>query len=328
MQMLEYIKQCSRIGIDNSALYHYRIHPKSATYQYNPRRFDANIAYCEQIKEFLELHRTFDPPKQEWLKQVHLASMATTMELLRDAHIAGKEKLAECARIVEHPLTAVALTNDCHERNKWFSVQWEIVFSVLAEGEPPESEKLYTVLQVLAPKCCGVVQAGNLGLLAKEAGLRGALKRDDWEQMVCQLMELIVQKRYTKQYDLGQMLNSLIPSKTPLEGITDTRFFREYAEICMLILSENYSAALEQMTGLLLEGEELYAAEVFLKLYLSLAALEEQAPAFLFGKLQLAWLYLRQNRQEECQAVADELTEIGLDSEDLTELRQVLEERS
>lgn len=327
MVMLRYIMNCRAIGIDNSALYHYRIHKSGKTFRYSSRRFDANIACYEQIKEFLELHQTFDPPKQEWLKQVHLTSMTVTLGLLRDARITDDEKLAECVRIIGHPLTVVALSNDCNEREQWFSVMWEIVSSVLTEGKRSDSEELHSVLRLLSPQCCGVVQAGNLGLFTREPGLLDALRKDDWDQMVCRLMELIVRKRYARQYDLGQMLGSLIPAKTPLEGMTDTRFFREYSDICMLVLSENYSAALEQMTGLLLEGKKLYAAEQFLELYLSLSALENQAPAFLFGKMQLAWLYLKQGKQEECQALADELAEMGVDSEELSELRRALEER-
>lgn len=327
MHMLEYIKRCTRIGIDSSALYHYRIHQKGMSYLYDPRRFDANIVHYEQIKEFLELHHTFDPPKQEWLNRVHLTSTTVTLGLIRDARITDNEKLAECVRIIGHPLTVVALSNDCNEREQWFSVMWEIVSSVLTEGKRSDSEELHSVLRLLSPQCCGVVQAGNLGLFTREPDILNALRKDDWEQMICRLMELIAQKRYTKQYDLGLMLGGLIPAKTPLEGMTDTRFFREYADICMLVFSENYSTALDQMTGLLLENKKLYAEEAFLELYLSLSALEDQVPAFLFGKMRLAWLYLKQGKREECQAVADELAEMGLDSEELSELRQALEEK-
>lgn len=326
MVMLQYVKQCSCIGIDNSALYHYRIHPQSISYQYDPRRFDANVACYEQIKEFLEYHRTFDPPKQEWLKLVHLSSMRVTLELLRDAQVAPEVKLAECTRIVEHPLTAAALTHNCTERGQWFSAVWENIFNVLAAGKLSNTENLYKVLQVLSPKCCGIARAGDSGVFAKEAVLREALQRDDWERMICYLMQFIVQRHYSKQYNLGQMLCSLIPPGTPLEGMSDTRFFREYSDICMLILSENYFTALEQMTGRLLEEKKPYAMEAFLKLYLSLAALEEQVPAFLFGKLQLARFYLQQGRLEDCRLITDELAEMGLDNAELSQLRQALEE--
>ena len=58
---------------------------------------------------------------------------------------------------------------------------------------------------------------------------------------------------------------------------------------------------------------------------MTLAALDNQAPAFVFGKLQLAELYLSQGRREECRAAVDELAEMGVDNEELIALRQGLE---
>lgn len=51
--MLDCLNNCRRIGIDNSALYHYRIHKASQTFQYNVRRFDANIICYQNIFDFL-----------------------------------------------------------------------------------------------------------------------------------------------------------------------------------------------------------------------------------------------------------------------------------
>ncbi len=325
MMMIEYIKQCSRIGIDNSALYHYRIHPKSVSYQYTPRRFDANIAYYEQIKGFLELHHTFDHPKQEWLKRVHLASMLATLQLLSNAKVPGDEKVAECARIAAHPLTVTALTNNCDERKQWYALMRGIVFYELSANTLSDAESLRTVLKTLSPHCYGAVQPENLGLFAREPSLRDALQKDDQSQLAEFIMNLIAEKRYIKQHDLGKMLCGLIPSGSPLSGISDARFFREYAQACMLMLQGNYSAALDQMTGVLFEKKKLYGGEQLLNLYLSLAALENHAPAFLFGKLRLAQLYLRQNRLKECRTAIDELAEMGLDNSELADLRQQLE---
>ena len=81
------------------------------------------------------------------------------------------------------------------------------------------------------------------------------------------------------------------------------------------------------MTGLLFEGKSRYEVERFMDIYLSLAALENHAPAFAFGKLQLAKLYLQQGRQEECSAVITELAEMGLDNDELMALRRELETR-
>ena len=82
--------------------------------------------------------------------------------------------------------------------------------------------------------------------------------------------------------------------------------------------------ALDEMTGLMLEDQVTEGKETFLQLYVSLAALEDQAPAFVFGKFRLAWFFLEQGRKEECCAVVDELTELGVEGEELLSLRQKL----
>lgn len=47
----------------------------------------------------------------------------------------------------------------------------------------------------------------------------------------------------------------------------------------------------------------------------------------LFGKIQLAWLCLRQGQLENCRTVVTELEEMGLNSEELPKLRRALEEK-
>lgn len=325
MATLQYIKQCSRIGIDNSALYHYRIHPQGLSCQYSPRRFDANIACYEQIKDFLELHHTFDYQKQEWLKRVHLFSMIATLNLLRDSALSDNEKLNECVRIVTHPLTATALTNDCSERKQWFDIMWEIVLSTFCGGKLCDGTNLDTVLRFLAPQCCGAVQVENLTLFVREPALWKALRKDDREQLTDAVLGLISRKQYTKQYDLGKMLYAVIPEDSLLSGTSDTRFFREYAAECALILKSRYLDALDGMTGLLLQRKKLYDEERFLNLYLTIAAMTEQTAAFVFGKLQLARFYLKANRLPECRGIVEDLMEAGVDNDEMDELRRELE---
>lgn len=53
-------------------------------------------------------------------------------------------------------------------------------------------------------------------------------------------------------------------------------------------------------------------------------ALETQASAFVFVKFQMVWLLLHQGRNNECRSLADELTELGIESEELADLYEVL----
>lgn len=324
LEMLQCIKECARVGIDNSVLYHYRMHTKSVSYQYHPGRFDANIASYERMKEFLILYHAFDPQRQEWLKRVHLSSTLSTLRLVRNANSPMREKMSECARIAAHPLTQAALVVHCKERDQWLKVMWQNVFLSLESGSLSDSEDLHTILQVLSPRCCAAAQPSNMSLFMREPAMLEALSGDDKEKLIALLMEMIVQNRYSKQYDLGQAIHALIQEGNPLHKVSDTRFFRKYADICRAILNENYLAALDQMTSLLLNGAKLYAPETFLDLYLSLAALEEQVPAFIYGKIQLARRYLNMDRRDQCQSIIDELIEMGVDNEELTALQQAL----
>lgn len=315
MVMLKYLALCRKIGIEHSALYHYRIHQKSVTYQYNPRRFDANIALYDQISRFLTRYGALNAPVQEWLYRVHLSSMNTTLDLLKEA-----------ARIACHPLTAPARSITCDAEKQWTARMNELAAGALAAGEITDASALRRLLSVLSPHCAPAVQRETLALFAREDGLRTALLRDDWDSMIEQVMNLIVGRKYSKQFDLGGLLHSLIPECSPLHIIEDTRFFREYPDLCLLILSEGTLAALGQMTDLLLTEKKLYDRERFLTLYLTLAALEHQEPAFLFGKLKLADFYLSQNQRDDCLVQLSDLDEMGLAGhQEVQALRQRLE---
>ncbi len=95
----------------------------------------------------------------------------------------------------------------------------------------------------------------------------------------------------------------------------------------MMVLSGNYLAALEEMTGLLLDDGKLYSSGDFLNLYICLAALLKEDSAFVFGKLRLAQHDLKLGRLKDCRSIADELTELGLENDELSNLYHKLENR-
>lgn len=323
--MLKYMAHCERIGIDNTALYHYRIRVKQASRQYNPRRFDSNVYCTEEICRFLEMHDTFDQPKQEWLKLVYINLTKTTLHLLSESVLTADEKIAECARIVSNPLTSAALTHVCGEREQWLRSVWGIALKAAENRAFTNTESLETILSALAPRCGAALSKDTVSLFMREPELMAALQQDDPDALVKHLLHLIAAKRYTKQYDLGQMLQTLAQDKPLLQGISSVGFLRKYHNIYWMIWQEQTLEALDVMTGLLLENRVQSAEEDFLQLYLSIAAMLEQVPAFLFGKTCLARFYSRQRRAEDCKAIIKELETMGVeDNEDLSEIRKQL----
>ena len=150
--------------------------------------------------------------------------MLSTLRLLKNAQVSEDKKIAECARIISHPLTAMVLTSSCEEQKQWFALMLEIVSQLLSNGKFSDAHSLRTVLELLSPHCCGVALSGNIKLFAREPDLRRALCQDNREQLACLTLNLIVQKRYTKQFHLGEILCSVLPKGSPLFGISDIRF--------------------------------------------------------------------------------------------------------
>lgn len=326
--MLQCLTSCNRIGIDNSAMYHYRIHPKSISFQYNTRRFDANVVYYEAIRDFLEQHNTFDEEKQNWLKRVHIASMNATLNLLYESSISALEKLTECIRIIDHPLTSYVLTAEFDEKKQWYNLMRAIVSQTGGSVVDKECERrLRKVFQFIAPTCVAAFSVKYIHIYAAEESFWIALITDDRETAVSTLIDWISQGKYTEQFDLGKLLNSLIPDGFLLKDESDTQFFKMYAESCRMILKNDLDSALEQMTGILLENDDLYAEDRYLKLYLSIAALQNQISAFLYGNIRLAYLYFDQGKYDECRSILNDLEEMGAgDSDDVVALKKALDE--
>lgn len=326
--MLHYLEHCSRIGIDNSALYHYRIRESSVSYHYTPLRFDANVGYTACIRSFLEKNNALDGEKRAWLRRVHIAAVSATAEALGQSGLPLLDMLREYGRIASHPMTIDALESRSQELARWRSQIGEFLISNLNGKDADSFHLVKQIVNAMAPKCTAAITQELLPLFFKESNLLDMVLRDCRDELAKSLLDFVAENKYTKLYDLGTALSGLAGDGSPLAEIHDVGFMRKYQDIYWEIWIGHLEKALDMMTGLLLEKKVKNKQEIFLQLYLSVSALQNEAPAFIFGKLRLAELYLRQDCRKECQAVVDELTEMGLDSEELSELRQTLEEKS
>lgn len=217
MLMLEYIKQCNYIGIDNTALYHYRIHPKSASYAYNPARFDSNIGYYKLIREFLELHDVFDAQKRNWLKRVHISSLIATLSILKQANLEAKSKLLECARIASHPLTTLALTAQGNERTQWIQLIQTIAMQAVSEiNSKEEADEIRTYFVEKFPECGKVFSFETLILFRKEPKIWNCLFQDYREGMLACIREWIASSKYDTFVDLGSLIGQIVSETSPL----------------------------------------------------------------------------------------------------------------
>lgn len=323
--MLYYLEQCRRIGIDHSALYHYRNRENSVSYDYTLNRFDANVGCITVMRRFLERNQVFIPSMQNWLQVVYLNLLISTVAVLINVGMPFSDKIRECERIINHPLTVEALKRPSWESKQLRVLVGEILRQVPINGQDLPFEGIAQILVSISPNCGPAVTEKVFPLFLRENSLLCALLGDERSEVAQILLSFIAEGRYIKQYELGVTLQSLAGTESLLNGISNTNFIRKYWDIYWKIWIGQLEDALDLMTGLFLKNNVKREKKSFLQLYLAVAATQNEIPAFLFGNIKMAELYLQQKQYEECRTVLHDLEEMGLtDHEEVSAIRNKL----
>ena len=319
-----WLRQAERICIDNSVLHHYLVRKKSVSRVYHPGRFKSNVILHQNLVNFLSQYGPISEENYNYVHRIYANNVVGTLEVLWYSGLSPDEKLAHYSAIAAHPITREAYQDTHPEISNSRDMLFRLFMTALKEARNMP-ENLSEAAQALLPRCGQAVTGNNIILFTRELALMETLLQDDPDKLAECLLKLIQGERYTKQYDLGAMLQALAQDKPLLRGISDFGFLRQYCRIYWLVWKEQNLEELDAMTGLLLENRVQSFEEEFLQLYLSVAALLEEIPAFLFGKIKTAQFYLRRRRKEDCRAILSELEAMGMeDNEELADIRRQL----
>lgn len=320
-----WLRESRRMGVDSSVLHHYRVHGGSVSYQYDPRRFQSDVYLYNDAMDFLKPYGPISVQNQTFLYQVYANAVLDTMQVIQKSRLSTEEKLHEYAEIAAHPITQMAYR--CPEQACQRSREC-LLNLVCAEGLKlrGKDEDLRRAFQALLPRCGLAVTGKNLPLfLSRE--LKERFLQDDRDGVVRALVSLLPGVKNPQQYELGTTAQRLAVEHPLLFQVNDLAFLQSYAELYLLLWDNRNLEALDYMTGQLLEGKVTNGQEVFLNLYINLSALENQIPAFLFGKIQLAQLYLTEKRYADCQDILQELDQMGMkDHEDVLRIKDTLKD--
>lgn len=325
----EMLRQAKRFGILSKPLHHYYVSKKSRSYQWNPRRIDSDLTlYNTAVKFLVDKCGYVSPQNQTFMYVVYCNAANDTTKCIYNSALLPTEKLRECRKIAENPITQKAYRENIEVADA--SKTGLVVCSLFAGAElkKEDDSDLRILFQLLLPRTGQIVAKENAEMFLKNEQLVLALLRDEPEQVLVILLDLLERNQGVKKYNIPKAVQALAVNKPLLCQIQDGVFLRKYGKLYMAVWRGEYLPALEEMTGLLLDNQVSDGMDTFLSLYISLAAVTEQAPAFIYGKLQLAQLYLQQNRLSECKVELSDLEDMGLsDDEELIKLRQLLKEQ-
>lgn len=313
-----------RIGILPMVGHHYYVQEKSLSTVYLPKRADTDWILHHETERFLLNKCGYISEKnRHFLGRVYANAVIDTTMVIENAAIPIEEKLHECRRIAEHPVTRENFSLASQDAAK--GRKRLLTLALSCHDAKTAAEDLGAVLAAMAPKCAAAFAPENVPLLSVKPALAEGLLRDDQEALLRTLLEMLRRNEQSKKYDLCAIVRALSSDKPILRDCCDRKFLHRYGDIYFDVWQGKYEQALDEMTGLLLDGKKV--DEAFIQLYLLLAAQQGQATAFVFGKIQLAKLLQRNGDHERCRAILQELAEMGVeDNEDITAIKTALQD--
>lgn len=318
------LEHCKRVGLYPDTFYKFYVSNKTVSHVWRPRRFEGNIFLNEQAEDFLKRFGPISELNRDFLDRVYANAVSDSLVPLCAAHgMTAEEKLKEMRNAVDYRVTSAMMTRDNEDvarcRKNIFNATLNFGLKL-----KQENEDFRAALTLICPDCATLVKADELELYASEIALQNALLNDNMSELVSHLLRLISKGAYTKRFDLYKIVERASADRGMVAEITDAGFIRKHGEIYFLIWQKKYFQALDNMTEKLQEKSSL--SEVFLQVYLTLAALLESVDEFVLGKVKLAEYYCDHNQTEECRATLDDLAGMGVeDNEDIMRIKAKLE---
>ena len=317
------IRQANLIGLLSKPMYHYRVHSGSVSYKYDPMRFKSDVALFLDGLDFLQGYGPVSLQNLTFLYIVYCNAVNDTLNVIEKSQLSPKEKLEEYKKIALEPITqgAYQVSDESATNSKGFLFLYMLKNASLVENSQDYLESLSFYL----PHCSKVLAMADADLLGQNDAFFQPLLKDDASLLRDNLLQEFKKSPYRSQEKIVNLLSALTDELPVCKTATTHRFINHFFKIYGYLLHSQHLEALEEMTDLLLNHRVKDAQEVFFQVYLTLAALLQQEPAYLFGKIQMAeYLFSAKHYQEAAQIVA-ELEKMGLsEHDDVVKLKKKL----
>ena len=319
------LRKAENVYFFDNCLHKYRIRNSSVSYTYRPVQSDSDIFLFNDAIDFLSQYGEISQKNMDFIYWVYANAIKDTVRNLVKSNLSADEKLNEYLKIFKRPETRKAFLLD-DEKIQVYKCELLFGFLSLATKVKNEFEKVLQVLTVFSPDCVSVINKDNIKLFAENDTFKTILFNDDKNALVNCILTLIEKNdSILKQYNFASMLQKLSSEHSLVKNIENVEFVRLYNSVYRLLWNVQNSEALQKMIEIMLSGNELECPEDFLNVFVTLAALENNVDAFIFGNIQKAYLFIDEKRFDEAKRIVTDLIEMGLsDNEDVIELQKIL----
>lgn len=329
------LRHSKRVGVYPQSLHRYYMKSSSVSRCWYSLRIESNQKLYEDAENYLASLGEISRQNREFLDRVYANAVSDSLivllkstsfsdddELFGGKALLADDKLKELRKITDYAATAETIEMDNSDCVK---CKRNILNSALNFGLElkQENEDFNAILSFICPDCASFVKLSDLELIKNEPSLQDALFNNSTAAFVERILFLISKGMYSKQFDLFEILERFSINRGIVSEITEKMFIKKYGDVYLLLWRKKYIQALDCMTEIL--QKKRVGCEAFFRVYLTLAAKLESSEEFVIGKIKLAAFYCDEKRSDECCAILDELTSMGIeDNEEITHIKSKL----
>ena len=301
---IDVLSASNKIGISDKVLHNYRVHNKSASYNYYEKRIESDIILFENSKKFLKSHGEISSENYNFIYLVYLNAIKDTINTLLKSTLQIRDKISELNIILGQPLTQQMLEYMKNNENvKRFKSELVNVIIKIGQSEINNSNIMDIVYE-------------NICLLLK--GIEKYIHNNEMDKHIIKPNYMLYMSDINTK---SLFLNNIL-----LEWIKNDSFIKEYYEIIKDVYFKDFYGGLDKVLTLLISDNEIKFEEELIFMCLNLAAEVEEAEVFVYAKKFQCQLFINESRLEEAETALNDLIDMCPDDEDAVILKKSLGE--
>ncbi len=349
--------EADRFGTVNKVLHHYRILDKSDSRTFRRHRFLADWVMLDMARDLLKEHGGFSVGKEVFLFRVYYSAIKDTLRLAMGSDYVPEEKCEIVREVVEKEHTEEMYTvlkqakqkeaeefvrnvgyvvvqfcfgNYVVEQGRTLLYQWlQLIYGHDTLGEAEfvillERYKAVLVYLAVGKVADAYVQLQSDGLceVCPQLYLRVALEQERDVKTLCKTL-MAVEEKGVRTYEKAEGLIEVLIRQNRLLDDDAFSIWKENPEIVVAVCAEEYYAAINLCLALL-DEERWQKSGGVLDLAINLAALLEEAEAFVALKKLSCGYLLQEGKTEEAESVLKDLVDMCPEDPEVTELQTAL----
>lgn len=316
--MLEYIKQCENVMVIPERLYYYRIHETSMTAvrTYVNENFKSVLYKVKKFKEYITVDDLITPNEMAWLILVFFYELIDlVITRIPVTPLTNTEKITIYNEIFSNDKTLEYLALSVESTEFYYLKCKSSLISIIKLYDVENFDVLKKCIDIIFPKSSCAFTADTLAIFQKNEKLLKNLLLDD--NIAIALLLIPQLKNATTKNIVLPVLKDLCGEENIIDTIDNPDFLFRYKKITEHLINSDFETLFDLMTDTIMSKKKIEYTEIYLNLYITLSSGLGIDLGELVGNLKLAEFFYEDKRLEESKDIANQLVQIGFQSDEL-----------